>query len=401
MRSMMQCSILATLLGAVIVAAPAAKAGGYRQEYRFRGGADGAAPTSRLVKVGGQLYGTTPSGGDAEEGTIFSFDPSTGAKTIVYSFKGPPDASSPGGELIDVGGKLYGTAGGGGGDCNGGCGTVFSFDPSSKAEAVVHAFQGGSDSEEPIGLLNIGQTLFGTTAGYNNGTVYSIDLASGTEQTLHVFRGGADGRQPTGLVHMGGALYGMALYGGSTNCEGEGCGVVFKVDLSSGHEDVVYAFSGGRDGASPSSGDMIEVSGILYGTTSRGGGRGPISDGSGTIFSIDPVTGKETVLHRFQGGSDGIAPAGGLTAFGETLYGVTFRGGGGDAGPCQHIGCGTVFSLSLTTGMEQIAHVFSGSRAGFPAAALAKFSDRLFGATVFGGDMSCHQGCGTLFSVRP
>ena len=51
----------------------------------------------------------------------------------------------------------------------------------------------------------------------------------------------------------------------------------------------------------------------------------------------------ETVLYRFQGGSDGYRPNGPLVADAAgNLYGTTFYGG--DAG-CQFL-CGTVFELS-------------------------------------------------------
>jgi uncharacterized repeat protein (TIGR03803 family) len=400
MRLTAKVLLLAAFAGAVIAAASPASAHRYELEYRFKGGHDGAGPGSSLIKVGGKLFGTSTDGGAGGLGTIFSFDPSTGVEATVYSFKGGADGSSPFDALIKVGGKLYGTTGSGGaGDCKGGCGTVFSFDPSTGVEAIVYAFQGQEDSEGPSALVYIDHTLYGTTFGDENGTAFSINLASGVEQTLHVFKGGADGRQPVGLTDMGGVLYGTTLYGGSSNCGGVGCGVVFSVNPATGHEKVVYAFKGGPDGALSSYGNsLIEVSGVLYGTTQGGGD----ADGSGTVFSVDPATGAETVLHAFQGGSDGIAPAGSLTAVGDTLYGVTFRGGGSSYGTCGSIGCGTVFSLNLTTGAEQVLHAFGGKAAGFPDAGLIYADHSLFGTTAYGGRLAnCYQGCGTVFEVKP
>ena len=398
---------LAALAGAVIACATAATAGGYHVEYAFTGGHDGAEPESSFIKISGKLYGTSVSGGANGVGTIFSFDPSTGAETPVYTFKGGADGASPYGALIKVGGKLYGATGygGGAGDCNGGCGTVFSFDPSNGVEAVVHAFQGRPDGDGPNALLHVGHYLYGTTSGNVIGVVFSIDVATGVEKTLHVFQeGGADGQNPTGaLTDVGGLLYGVTLYGGSSNCGGVGCGAVFNIDPVTGHEKVVYAFKGGADGAMPHA-NLIEVGGLLYGTTDEGGGAGPFTGGSGTVFSIDPATGAETVLHAFQGGSDGAYPffAGSLAVLGDTLYGVTFRGGGSSYATCGTVGCGTVFSLNLITGAEQVLHAFSGESAGFPAAGLTYAEHRLFGTTVYGGRLSkCYQGCGTVFSIRP
>ena len=50
---------------------------------------------------------------------------------------------------------------------------------------------------------------------------------------------------------------------------------------------------------------MIDVKGVLYGTTVYGG----VSRcGCGTIFSLDPDTGTETVFHSFAGHTDGKYP---------------------------------------------------------------------------------------------
>jgi uncharacterized repeat protein (TIGR03803 family) len=94
-----------------------------------------------LVNVNGIFYGTTDGGGSSGTcgdgcGTVFSFDPITGAETVVYSFCTQADCvdgALPTGGLLNVNGMLYGvTYYGGSGTCNsayGGCGTVFSITP--------------------------------------------------------------------------------------------------------------------------------------------------------------------------------------------------------------------------------------------------------------------------------
>jgi uncharacterized repeat protein (TIGR03803 family) len=380
------------------VASSPAGARGYDLEYRFKGSQDGAEPQSSLIEFGGKLYGASLAGGAPGGGTIFSFDPSSGAETTVYTFGGGGDGAEPYGSLTKVGGKLYGaTQYGGGGVCKGGCGTVFSFDPSTGIESVVYAFQ-DRDGEYPNAVVSVGQTLYGTTYGSRTAVAFSIDLATGAEKTLHVFKGGADGQYPTGvLVDIGGILYGTTQYGGSSNCGGLGCGVVFNIDPNTGHEKVVYAFKDGADGSLPHA-NLIAVGNILYGTTIRGG-----SAGNGTVFSVDPATGAEAVLYAFKGGSDGAYPFGGnLIAVGALLYGVTFRGGDGSYVTCGSAGCGTVYSLDPATGVEQVLHAFNGKGAGFPAAGLTYAFHRLFGTTTYGGIISkCNQGCGTVFSLKP
>ena len=75
----------------------------------------------------------------------------------------------------------------------------------------------------------------------------------------HRTDGGADGNASYGSLLADGAsnLYGMAGAGGNiTNCNGQGCGVVFKLTppaagQTAWTEAVLYNFNGGTDGAYP------------------------------------------------------------------------------------------------------------------------------------------------------
>jgi uncharacterized repeat protein (TIGR03803 family) len=58
-----------------------------------------------------------------------------------------------------------------------------------------------------------------------------------------------------------------------------GVGTVFKI-TTSGAEGVLYSFAGGSDGEDPE-GNLTDVGGVLYGTTTGGG-----ASGSGTVFSL-------------------------------------------------------------------------------------------------------------------
>src|SRR5438105_4995410 len=103
----------------------------------------------------------------------------------------------------------------------------------------------------------------------------------------------------------GHTLWHNALGGGSTGCSG-GCGTVFSLDPNTGAETVLHPF-GSTDGAYPMAG-LIAVNGMLYGTTLACWGTGCGGVGCGTVFSIDPSTGAETVLYSF-GGTDGASPS--------------------------------------------------------------------------------------------
>jgi uncharacterized repeat protein (TIGR03803 family) len=210
--------------------------------YAFQGGSDGNYPFDGLVNVGGTLYGTTYNGGTA--GTVFKVT-IAGAEAVVHSFKGGRDGGNPGTRLKYVGGTLFGTTiyGGGSTNCEGGCGTVFSVTPAG-AEKVLHAFKGGKDGEVPGSkLISVNGILYGTTSGGGGGsgsgcgiggisgcgTVFSVDPTTGAEAVVYSFKGGPDGASPLGhLVDVGGILYGVTHYGGNSNCGG-GCGTVFAV----------------------------------------------------------------------------------------------------------------------------------------------------------------------------
>ena len=316
--------------------------------YSFGRGHDAAFPYASLLNVGGTLYGTTITGGAFGHGAVFSLSPKTGAEAVVYSFQSGSDGAGPQASLIDVGGTVYGTTtfGGGSTACKYGCGTVFSLNPTTGAETVVYYFQGGSDGAGPgASLINVGGMLYGTTNNGGNtncyagcGTVFSLDPTTGTETILHAFRRIGDGAYPSaaGLVAVGGRLFGTTTNGGSTNCT-EGCGTVFSMNLTTGVEKVVYPFPGGSDGDSPFAG-LIKAGGTLYGTTLFGG-----AADRGTVFSMNPKTGAETVLYSFQGDGDGDNPYAGVIDVGGTLYGTT---GYGAPKNCGGTSCGTVFGLT-------------------------------------------------------
>ena len=68
-----------------------------------------------------------------------------------------------------------------------------------------------------------------------------------------------------------GNLYGTTYFGGAyQNCNGDGCGTVFKLDAA-GNETVLHSFTNGADGGFPVAGVVMDKQGNLYGTTETGG----------------------------------------------------------------------------------------------------------------------------------
>jgi uncharacterized repeat protein (TIGR03803 family) len=328
--------------GTIFAISPAS--GQERTLYRFQGAPDGMRPND-LVGVNRVLYGTTIGGGSGKCpcGTVFAINPSTGRERAVYSFQGSPDGEGPSGNLIAVNGVLYGvTITGGNSGCYTGCGTVFAFNLKSRRETVLYRFHGGTDGFEPIGgLLAVNGTLYGTTfrggtpgsGSCDCGTLFSVDLASHKETVLYRF--GPNARWPAAsLVELNGALYGVA--GGGV------AGTLFTFNLASKQESILHSFQGGpSDGTDPMG--IVSLNGLLYGTTNLGGSCRNSGYGCGTVFSVNPSSGHETILYSFAGGRDGERPYAGLLAYNGILYGTTDRGGHSCR---EQTGCGTVFSVT-------------------------------------------------------
>jgi len=241
----------------------------------------------------------------------------------------------------------------------------------------------GKDSGFPLGGL-IGDragNLYGTTAGngaFGSGTVFKLD-PTGTETVLHNFAGTSDGGNPycTLIRDTAGNFHGTASTGGLSNL-----GTVFKLDVT-GNESVLHSFTGGTDGAYPFAGLLRDVAGNLYGTTYRGGGFN-----QGTVFKLD-ANGQETVLYSFRGTPDGGLPWASLL-LGPTgnLYGTTQTGGA--------YNLVTVFKVD-PAGNETVLHSFgSGLDGVYPQAGLIRdVSGNLYGTTARGGS----RGVGTIFKL--
>jgi uncharacterized repeat protein (TIGR03803 family) len=306
--------------------------------YSFKGGNDGAWPYGGLIKdSAGNLYGTTYQGGTDNAGTVFKLTPN-GIETVLHSFGPGNDGGFPYGDLIiDSKGNLYGTTSGGG---IGGNGTVFKV-AHNGTEKVLYAFAGyPKDGANPwAGLTRDGSgNLYSTTeygGAHNSGTIFKL-APNGKESLLYTFTGGnnTDGAWPFGglIKDSAGNLYGTTTGGGVYSG-----GTVFKV-APNGAETVIYAFAGyPNDGSFPGAGLIADSAGNVYGTTAYGG-----MGNAGTVFKLAP-NGTETVLYAFTGGSDGANPAAHLTIDKGRLYGTTYQGGGTG---CFENGCGTVFNLA-------------------------------------------------------
>lgn len=100
--------------------------------HSFAGGADGADPWAALIQASdGSFYGTTFAGGAYGDRTVFRITPA-GVETVLHSFAGGSDGREPvgavlppsGGVIQARNGNFYGTAPSGGANNEGTVGQV-------------------------------------------------------------------------------------------------------------------------------------------------------------------------------------------------------------------------------------------------------------------------------------
>ena len=344
-------------------------------------GPDGSFPNAGVFRdSAGNLYGTTYSGGALGFGTVFKIDTNNN-ETVLYSFAGGTDGANPIAPVLrDSAGNLYGTTPTGGSPvCQ--CGTVFKVSSSGK-ETVLYRFRGGTDGATPTaGLVrDSAGNLYGTTSTggtYNNGTVFKVN-ASSKESVLYSFTGGSDGGTPSfGLIRdTAGDLYGTTAAGGDG-----GGGVVYKLDTNN-NETVLSQLS--FPGLAGTASDLIfcRTGADVCGVLSQGG----------ATYEVNRKTGDSTVLGETYGYSGGLEPLGGVVqdAAGN-LYGTM---------SCCGQDFGVIFKIS-TKGKYSVAYNFQGyADGGYPQGDLIiDAAGNIYGTTPYFGDVNC--GCGSVYKFAP
>jgi uncharacterized repeat protein (TIGR03803 family) len=224
-------------------------------------------------------------------------------------------------------------------------------------------------------------TLDGGPSG--DGTIFKLS-PNGTKQVMYAFSGGEDGAGPWGplLRDKSGNLFGIAGDGGAN-----GKGTIFKLGRN-GKLTVLYAFcaqAGCPDGSVPEGTLIADAAGNLYGTTILGG-----TAGLGTVFKLSRA-GQETVLYSFcirYNCADGANPEFGVTmdAAGN-LYGVAPQGGDFD-----NFQFGVVFKIT-PDGVESVLHNFTDIYdGGEPQGGLLLDKDGYLYGTLHSGDGCADKG---------
>lgn len=310
--------------------------------YRFAGGVSGFGPGNGLVRrADGALFGVAQWGPD---GRILELAPPTAkGKPWSYSQIGPllpyqDVALSPAGDL-------YGVA-----DSNFPGGSIFKLSTASNSFDDGYIYFNGTNGAMPNGHVTFsGGKIYGTTVySTRTGNTYSgggsVYEASGSGSPVSIFKfSNSTGINPLGgvVADSSGNLFGTTTKGGKY-----GCGTVFKLQkpLSTGQHwqlTVLHQFMCTEGQAQ---GELSLFEGKLYGVANFG------QNSDGLVFQLTPPITKSTawaysVLHNFQGGKDGADPLDGVVVdAGGNLFGTTNDGGAG----CPKVrsnGCGTVYEI--------------------------------------------------------
>ncbi len=224
-------------------------------------------------------------------GTLFEYDPSTGAAVAKVEFDSNT-GNYPMGDLLFTGGKLVGMTEGGGSMQ---AGNIFEYDYVNDVitsivdmnQAYEGAYPSGGITAAPNGMYY----CIAERGGFDNmGVIYEIDPVAGTNGVSATFNntngGFADpysspGANPAEMcLASNGKLYGLTSSGG-VNSEG----ALFEFDPGNNSLTLKESFDAATTGRSPGAGLMQASDGKLYGTTSFGG-----TNNKGTLFTYD-ITG--------------------------------------------------------------------------------------------------------------
>ncbi|WP_026898830.1 choice-of-anchor tandem repeat GloVer-containing protein [Daejeonella oryzae] len=242
---------------------------------------------SMLLAKDGKLYGLKIIDEVGFGGTLFSLDPASGAFNTLKGFHYRDYVHN--GLTLASNGKIYGTTLGLG-EVQYDNGTIFSYDPSSSEYKVELDFNDVIGRNPSGGLAEgPGGKLYGISEDGYNRHFFSFNISSGIYSNETAIGTNASGSSPTGPLTLGAdkKLYGMTTYGGR-----KGYGTIFSYDLATSTfkklKDFDYA-----DGTHPQGGLLLSGTDVLYGSTHTGG------SGRGVIFSFNLATSTYKKLKEF------------------------------------------------------------------------------------------------------
>ncbi|MEI6816600.1 MAG: T9SS type A sorting domain-containing protein [Bacteroidota bacterium] len=338
---------------------------GFQSLYEFQL-ATGIKPNGTLFKANnGLYYGTAKSGGVDSLGVIFCYNVNTNSYSDIIDLNGP-NGRTPGSFsnfMQSANGKLYCTMGGG----DSSHGVISCLDPSNNAYTIVHSFFASTfyGPLSPLLQLNNG-LIYGSCplgGSLHQGGIYSFDLIGNIYTQINNSINTTGNAMRGYLVNYNDTL----LYGCGGGGGLHGNGVIFSYNLITNTYTDLFDFTTLINGSGPNSGLMKANNGILYGMTDGGPNQ------YGLIFSFNPATNVQTVLHYFNL-IDGNRGFGGLIQASDgKLYGMTQSGGTN--------GSGVVFSYDIVTNTYTVIHNFNGTDGNSPFGNLIEITETSTGVS--------------------
>jgi uncharacterized repeat protein (TIGR03803 family) len=342
----------------------------------YTAGKGGTSRTTLMQATDGKLYGMTGTGGAAQRGVLFSYNPVDGDYQVKVNFEFDNGGGIwPFGSVVQgSNGKIYGTTYTGGANRGG---TLFEYDITNGIYTKKVDFISGTGvSPSSNMLLASNGNLYGVTSygGLQNvGVIFEYD-PSINSYTKKIDFQSADGNPAGALIQIpNGKMYGVANISGST-----AQAMLFEYDPTGNTLTKKIDFNVTVDGNTPS-GTLLYSDGKIYGLMRSGG-----AHNMGTLFEFDPTTGMSSKLKDFDGTNYGGKPVGSLIkAKNNKLYGVTQSGG--------TFNVGTIFEYDPATGdlnkkfdfTEQplgISHIYS--------SLVESANGKLYGTTFEGGNQN-------------
>ncbi len=375
-----------------------------------------------------KLYGITQSGGANDEGTLFSYDLTSGTYRLEYEF-GSTMGTWPIHIMAHSNGKTYGVTRGGG---TNGEGIIYEFDPSNNVFTKLYDLT----SSDKAYTLTEGDTnkLYGFTnpRSGGGGRIYQFDIATNTFTNLHYFSTGLEGSYSyLPLVYKNHILYGT----NRTDITHEGmlfsydisndvfndytiytnyqtlplvktqderfffateedlfdtCGALYEFDTTSNIINRLNGIEYGTKGVNPVKMIISSNNGLVYGITNSG----PLtSDYGSRLFSYNYETGEYRMLINFSIEDYGEQPNNIIESSNGLIY-VTTGYTSGFAGE------GKIIEYNPYNNTHAVVHSFSSEYDGTSYTNdpiyLVEENNVIYGYKKRGGGSTLHNG--TIFS---
>jgi uncharacterized repeat protein (TIGR03803 family) len=307
---------------------------------------NGNNPASGFVEANdGFLYGITFNGGKQNAGVLFRISKTGTGFKVLHNFCSSAscaDGSIPNGLLLGQDGNLYGTTQEGGSSVSpcpsSGCGTIFRFEPTTRAFAVLHRLTAVADGLQPSGMIQAANgNFYGVSQGLDvnsfNEDIFQFTLAG---QFTVQFKSALFDTGISGLTQGANGN----LYGAFESIAGRTAGDINFFEVSTeGTGFVAFAPFTSLVGTTTVPSLFLASDGNLWDTNFTNS-TAPM----GSVFSINPQNGAVLQTFAFDG-INGISPEVGVIQAADGSFVGTTELGGTISGGSNEFADGTVWTL--------------------------------------------------------